>query len=178
MKFRIVNIAATTDLRQPINLQALSVQKGFSYDLNVYHGRCAYLKNHQTRGTVSVFSSGKMISVGTRDYDSAHSDLKYAANRLFAISAAKPTNFKVTIQNIVATCDLGFNLNLEKLSQSLRHIIYDPEQYAAAIYYARNLGGASILLFHNGKVGIAGLRRITQLREVEKELNSLSVWKE
>lgn len=49
-------------------------------------------------------------------------------------------------------------VDIEKLSTKLPNIIYEPEQFPAAIYYAKELEGTSILIFASGKVVIAGLR--------------------
>src|SRR6266581_3539043 len=62
-KLEIVNVAATAELNQFINLGLLVSVEGFVYNPDVY--RCAYLKDENTRGKVSIFVSGKMISVGT-----------------------------------------------------------------------------------------------------------------
>lgn len=177
VSIKIVNLAATADLKQQVNLSKLKKHVGFVYSGRFYGGRCAYLKDQHTVGRVSIFASGKMISVGTRSLKSAQSDLEYAAKRVFAIQAAQLTKITVTIHNIVATADLGCEINLERLSQNVPHIIYDPEQFAAAIYYAEQLDGASILIFQSGKVGLAGLRRFSQLREARKVLQGLTVWK-
>ena len=129
---------------------------GFLYDTAIY--RCAYLKDHKTRGKVSIFSTGKMISVGSKSFDDAKRDLKYASRRLAKLGLISPTRIKVKLQNIVATGDIGQKMDIERLSLKLPNIIYEPEQFPGAIYYAKELEGASILIFASGKVVIAGLR--------------------
>ncbi len=47
--------------------------------------------------------------------------------------------------------------------------MYEPEQFPGAIYYAEELEGASILIFANGNVVLAGLRR-EELLEVGKHV--------
>ena len=51
----------------------------------------------------------------------------------------------------------------------LPNIIYEPEQFPGAIYYAKELEGASILIFDSGKVVFAGLKR-QELLEVGKRV--------
>jgi transcription initiation factor TFIID TATA-box-binding protein len=75
----------------------------------------------------------------------------------------------VKLQNIVATGEIGCVLDIEKLSVKLPNITYEPEQFAGAIYYAKELEGASILIFANGKVVFAGLKR-PHLLEVGRQL--------
>ena len=73
------------------------------------------------------------------------------------------------LQNIVATADIGQSVDLERISSKLPHVIYEPEQFPGAIYYAKELEGASILIFANGKVVFAGLKT-QELLEVGKSV--------
>jgi transcription initiation factor TFIID TATA-box-binding protein len=144
---------------------------GFLYDAAIY--RCAYLKDNRTRAKVSIFSTGKMICVGARRFEDAKHDLVYAAKRLTNLHLAKPTKIVVKLQNIVATGEIDKPLDIEKLSATLPNIIYDPEQFPGAIYYAKELEGASILIFASGKVVIAGLRDERLLQVARKTLANL-----
>lgn len=78
--------------------------------------------------------------------------------RLVKLGLISPTRINVKLQNIVATGDIGHSVDVEKLSAKLLNIIYEPEQFPGAIYYAKELEGASTLIFASGKVVIAGLR--------------------
>jgi len=53
---------------------------------------------------------------------------------------------------------MGQPIDIQKLSVKLPNIIYELEHFPGAIYYAKELEGASILIFASGKVVIAGLR--------------------
>src|SRR2546425_12880017 len=63
-KLNVVNLIATAELKQRVDLESLSRVSGFRYDPAVY--RCAYFNDEVTRGKVSIFGTGKMISVATR----------------------------------------------------------------------------------------------------------------
>jgi transcription initiation factor TFIID TATA-box-binding protein len=155
-KLSIVNVVATAEASQFINLEELVYVSGFLYDTAIY--RCAYLKDKKTKAKVSIFSTGKMIALGSKSYDDAKHDLNYAAKRLVKLGLISPARINVRLQNIVATGDIGHSVDIEKLSAKLPNVIYEPEQFPGAIYYARELEGASILIFASGKVAIAGLR--------------------
>ena len=86
-KLNIVNVVATAELSQFIDLDRLALVDGFLYDQAIYH--CAYLRDEKTRAKVSVFSTGKMISVGSKSYDDVKHDLKYAAKRLEELGLIK-----------------------------------------------------------------------------------------
>jgi len=85
--------------------------------------------------------------------------LNYAVGRLSQLGLISSIKVRVKLQNIVATGDIGQAVDIEKLSTRLPNIIYEPEQFPGAIYYAKELEGASILIFASGKVVFAGLKR-------------------
>lgn len=166
-KLSIVNVVATAELRQFVDLTKLIFVQGFLYDTAIY--KCAYLKDERTNAKVSIFSTGKMISVGAKSFQAAKHDLNYTTQRLAELGLISPTKIRVKLQNIVATGEIGQSIDIEKLSARLPNIIYEPEQFPGAIYYAKELDGASILIFANGKVVFAGLRR-QELLDVGKRV--------
>jgi len=48
------------------------------------------------------------------------------------------------------------------------NLIYEPEQFPGAIYWAPELEGAAMLLFPSGKIVVAGLKRQELLPVAEK----------
>jgi transcription initiation factor TFIID TATA-box-binding protein len=170
-KVNIVNLITTADLKQFVDLEKLRRVRGFVYNTAVYH--CAYLKDDKTQSKVSIFSSGKMISVGSKSLRAAERDLNYAAGRLAELGLITPTRITVRLQNIVATGELGHSIDVESLATRLPNVIYEPEQFPGAIYYAAELEGASVLVFANGKLVFAGLKREELLRVAEKVATDL-----
>ena len=110
-----------------------------------------------------------MISVGAKSFAAARRDLNYATRRLRELGLISRTKITMKLQNIVATADIGQSVDLERISSKLPHVIYEPEQFPGAIYYAKELEGASILIFANGKVVFAGLKT-QELLEVGKSV--------
>jgi len=172
-KFKVVNLVATAELCQSVDLERLVNAPGFRYDHAIYH--CAYLKDSKTKGKVSIFSSGKMISIGTKSFLDARQDLKYAAERLVDLRLIESVRVKVKLQNIVAVFDAGISFDLESLSQMRHNLIYEPEQFPGAIYWAPELEGAAMLLFPSGKIVVAGLKRQELLLVAEKLLKELTL---
>ena len=170
-KFGIVNFVATAELRQSVDLECLASAPGFLYDYAVYH--CAYLKDGKTKGKVAIFASGKMISIGTKSFRDARQDLKYAAKRLVDLRLIESTRVKVKLRNIVAVSDAGIPFDLESLLQLRHNLIYEPEQFPGAIYWAHELEGAAMLLFPSGKIVVAGLKRQELLSVAEKLVEGL-----
>lgn len=168
----IVNVVATAELSQSVDLWKLAQVDGFLYDQAIYH--CAYLKDAKTRAKVSIFSTGKMVSIGTRNLADSKRDLKYAAKRLADLELIHPAKISVKLQNIVATARLSQNLDIENLARTLPNVIYEPDQFPAAIYHSKELDGASVLLFSSGKIVFAGLRARGQLATARKIAVSLT----
>jgi TATA-box binding protein (TBP) (component of TFIID and TFIIIB) len=169
----IVNVVCTADLKQFIDLETLAHCRGFQYSTSIYRGRCAYLKDKETEGKVTIFATGKMISIGSRAYSAAKRDLHYAATRLEHSGLISRARMQVKLRNIVATAMLREEINLETLSSNIPHVIYEPEQFPAAIYFATELDGASILIFSNGKLVFAGLKTKEHMTAARKVVENL-----
>ncbi len=95
-KLAIVNLVAAAELKQPVDLEKLVYVKGFLYDTAIY--ACAYLKDQKTHAKVSIFSSGKMMSVGTKRFEHAKHDLEYAKKKLAQLRLITPTKIIVKLQ--------------------------------------------------------------------------------
>lgn len=65
VRFEIVNVIATASLNQKLNLNTIGLLEYVFHDEAVYGGHAAYFRSPEMKGTVSLFSSGKMITVGT-----------------------------------------------------------------------------------------------------------------
>lgn len=162
LKIVIVNVVATAGLDRIVDLGSL--KKSFPYevvhDSEIYGGRTAYFKSNKMQGKVSIFSSGKMISVGTKSREEAIQELFLVASQLERKGIAKLKS-PAKIQNIVATADLGFEPKLDSIRRVEGvQIIYEPEQFPAAIISLTlsEKSKATILLFSSGKTVCVGLR--------------------
>ena len=74
-KVAIVNVVATANLNQEVDLFELAKCKGILHDSEIYGGRVAYFKSPKMEGKVSIFRSAKLISVGTKSEEGAFSEL-------------------------------------------------------------------------------------------------------
>ncbi|MEW6329496.1 MAG: hypothetical protein AB1468_05260 [Candidatus Micrarchaeota archaeon] len=62
---------------------------------------------------------------------------------------------KFKIENIVASANLGVELDLYSIAQKVRDVEYEPEQFPGAILKLKD-PRASLLLFKNGKIICTG----------------------
>ena len=172
VRTRIVNVVATGYLDQFMDFEALQKCKEVLHDSDVYGGRVAYFKTSAMEGKVSIFLSGKMISVGTKSEAQAFKELKLAMSFLVERSLAKTVDLQLKIQNLVVTADFEASLNLEKFSEKTR-AIYEPEQFPGAILRLKEPFKATILVFASGKAVITGLKSSTQIEPTIQLLKQL-----
>ena len=55
----------------------------------------------------------------------------------------------------------------------LPHVVYEPEQFPGAMYYPDEVQGAAVLIFANGKMVVAGLKRSELLEVLEQVVAKL-----
>lgn len=167
----IVNVVATAELKQSLNLALLSSVEGFHYDPSGYH--CAYFKDRKARGKVSIFGTGKMISVATKTLEDSERDLEHAKNKLVELGMINDIGIKAQLQNIVLTADLGHTFDIAKFGVR-PDVVYEPEQFPGAIYYPQELDGACVLVFASGKLVFSGVRTAEYVDVCESVLRKLS----
>lgn len=169
---RIVNVVATAALGQRIDLEEIRKFKEIFHDSDVYGGRVAYFKTENMQGKVSIFPSGKMISVGTKSEEDAFRELERAKKFLIKKGLIQKVVLKPVTRNMVVSVNFGEPVNLEDLTFK-EHIIYEPEQFPAGILKIFKPYKASVLIFGSGKVVVTGLTSTSQIDSVIERLNSL-----
>ena len=168
IEYRIVNVVATASYPHKLDIEDLGRKKGFLHDPEVYGGRCVYLRDQMIVGEVTIFPSGKMITVGARGVTDAVSNLTYASQRISReLGEENPPAPTVTVQNIVACVTLNQELDLEQLVVKKRGMIYEPETFPGIIYRDERLEGATLLIFASGKLVAAGLKDEKQMEAVK-----------
>ena len=172
MLFIVVNVVCTATLARPVEIESLPqlFPNEAVHDEEIYGGRVAYFKSEAMQGKVTIFPSGKIISVGTRSIEESIRELNLVANALDS-ELTEPK-----IRNIVATADLGHGMDLENISLlSEIGAIYEPEQFPGAIIKI-SLGEenmATILLFASGKLVCVGLKNLEDIKEAIEHLLKL-----
>ena len=169
--FRIVNVVATAALGQIVDLAKLGRLKWALHDQNIYGGMVAYLKLPTMKGKVSVFFSGKMISVGTRAEQEATDDLEDARDFLVGEGFVEEVSIIPQIRNVVVTADFGESIDLESIS--FRHnLVYEPEQFPGGIMKLEE-PKVTVLLFASGKAVITGLGKSDQIDLVLEKIQAI-----
>ena len=165
----IVNVVATAALNQELDLYELRKVREILHDSEIYGGRVAYFKSSNMEGKVSIFPSGKMISVGTTSEEKAFHELDTAKNFLVKKKFINNVSLHPKTRNMVISVDFGTDVNPEDLSLKER-VIYEPEQFPGAILRIIEPYKATVLIFASGKAVVTGL---TSTNKIEKTIETV-----
>jgi len=169
---KIVNVVATAALNQEVDLEELRKFDDVFHDSDVYGGRVAYFKTKTMQGKVSIFTSGKMISVGTKSEDAAFQELEAAKDFFVKRGLVEDISLEPKIRNLVVCVDFGKGVNLEELAFK-EHVIYEPEQFPGGILRLNKPYKTSVLIFASGKAVLTGLTSKNQIKAIIECVNKI-----
>lgn len=170
---KIVNVVATASLNQELDLDELGKFREILHDSDLYGGRVAYFKTSNMEGKISIFASGKMISVGTTSEEESFSELEYAKKFLVEKGFTNPTLLQPKIRNIIVTADFGKRIDLEELSKNCK-MIYEPEQFPGGILRIEEPYKSTVLMFASGKAVITGLNGSSQIKPTIQKMANVA----
>lgn len=115
------------------------------------------MRIREPRTTALVFKSGKMIVTGAK----TEQDSRLAA-RIYTTIIQKvgfPAEFRdFKIQNMTATCDVGFPIRLEGLLYAhASNATYEPELFPGLVYRMAD-PKVVLLIFVSGKIVVTGAK--------------------
>jgi len=171
---KIRNVVCTANLEQKVDIIKLAGLACGIYDQNIYGGRCGYVKTPEMDGRVTIFPSGKMISLGGKSITKAIQQLNHAKFFLVRENMIQDTILTPKIRNIVATIDLKQKLPIENISSKIAGAMYDPETFPGLIM--KGLHSCNFLIFASGKIVITGAKSMEEasssLFELLQKLNN------
>ncbi len=138
------------------------------YDEAIYGGRCGYVKMPEMDGRVTIFPSGKMISVGGRTISKAIEQLNHAKFYLVQEKMIHDVKIVPVIRNIVATVELDHKIPVDVLASKISGAIYDPETFPGMIL--KGIDSCRFLVFASGKIVIAGAKSSDELNSASFEV--------
>jgi len=159
-RISIENVVASADLGAELPLEKVaSVLKEVEYDPEQFPGMVYRMEKPKT--ATLVFSSGKLVCTGAKSPAESMWTVHHIARKLRAgrIKIKKPV---IQVQNIVASADLGTELNLDAIIATLDNTEYEPEQFPGLIYRVTD-PKVVILLFGSGKLVCTGAKRASDV---------------
>jgi len=167
-EIEIVNIVISSDLKKDIPLEKMAATlSNTEYNPEQFPGLVLRIKEPKT--TALVFSSGKIVCTGARnmkDVERAIQAIIKSVKKLNIIVTVKP---EIHVQNIVASGQIGMDLNLNVLGIKLPHTEYEPEQFPGLVHKLRGTN-ATFLLFSNGKIVCTGTKTEEEVHEATDKL--------
>ena len=153
---RIVNIVVSSSFEKAIPLEKMAATlSNTEYNPEQFPGLVIRIKEPKT--SALIFSSGKIVCTGARTMEDVVESIKQIIKSLEKINVKVNIEPKITIQNIVASGEIGITLNLNELAMKLENTEYEPEQFPGLVYKLRDCQ-ATFLLFSNGKIVCTGTK--------------------
>ncbi|MGI0088473.1 MAG: TATA-box-binding protein [Nitrosotalea sp.] len=169
----IVNVVASASVDQKIDLNEITKKfPDTEYHPEQFPGLVFRLKTPRT--ATLIFSSGKFVCTGSKSEKIAVDAIKTVVRLLRRAKMRIKNDPVITIQNIVASIDLGGGIRLPIAARSLPRSMYEPEQFPGIIH--RMLDPKTVLLiFVSGKLVCAGARNEA---DVYRSVHSLHAYLE
>ncbi len=163
VEIKVVNIVVSTSLEHDIPLEKMAATlSNTEYNPEQFPGLVIRIKEPKT--SALIFSSGKVVCTGARSMDKVEESVKKIIKSLEKIGIKIKIKPIIKIQNIVASGQVGMDLNLNVLAMKLSNTEYEPEQFPGLVY---KLPGAkaTFLLFSNGKIVCTGTKSEAEVHE-------------
>jgi transcription initiation factor TFIID TATA-box-binding protein len=179
IEVKVQNIVASTSFADKLDLDMIAQSfEDAEYEPEQFPGLVYRLNNPKT--ATLLFRSGKANCTGAKTMEDVQTTIRIIAEKLEKIGVKVNKNLEIVIQNMVATADLGGELNLNEVAVSLglENIEYEPEQFPGLVYRIKE-PRVAMLLFGSGKIVCAGARKIEDVSlavdNLSKELTSLGL---
>ena len=153
----IENVVASATVDQKMDLNDITKKfPDVEYHPDQFPGLVFRLKSPKT--ATLIFTSGKMVCTGAKSEQMSKNAVKTVVEKLRKGNVTVKKNAVVTIQNIVASINLGGKIHLEQAARTLPRSMYEPEQFPGLIH--RMLDPKTVLLlFTSGKIVCTGAKK-------------------
>ena len=169
-KAEVQNIVASTRFADSFDLNAIvGILEGSEYDPKRFPGLIYRIKEPKT--ALLLFGSGKVICTGGKTLNDVRESIDIVAGKLLKAGIPAERHPEITVQNIVATSDLGAGINLANIAISLgvEHIEYEPEQFPGLVYRLED-PKVVCLLFGTGKMVLTGAKKVEEIDRAVKSI--------
>ncbi len=174
-KINIENVVASTSLGQKFDLELITMAMDrVEYEPEQFPGLVYHLD--EPKAAALIFGSGKIVCTGAKSIEEAEIAIKRIVEKIREAGIDIKQEPKTIVQNIVATANLGAELNLDAIAIGLENTEYEPEQFPGLVYRMKD-PKVVLLLFGSGKIVCTGAKSIedaekaaTKVREKLEEL--------
>ncbi|MBS1264015.1 MAG: TATA-box-binding protein 2 [Methanonatronarchaeales archaeon] len=177
---KIENVVASTSLDMDLDLERLNAELvGAEYKQEKFPGVVYRLTEPKTAAL--IFASGKVVFTGAKSVDDVETAVGKVLDKMRGAGVDIEGKPEITVQNIVASADLGrpLDLNAIAIGLGLENVEYEPEQFPGLVYRLQD-PKVVLLLFGSGKVVCTGgktpedsRRGVEKVREELEDLRLL-----
>lgn len=166
----VENVVASATVDQKIDLNEITKKfPDTEWNPDQFPGLVFRIKNPKT--ATLIFSSGKMVCTGGKSEEMAVKAVRSVVQQLRKGGIKIKNEPVVTVQNIVASINLGGKIHLEQAARTLPRSMYEPEQFPGLIH--RMLDPKTvILLFASGKLVCTGAKKESDVYRSVHNLHS------
>jgi transcription initiation factor TFIID TATA-box-binding protein len=158
---KVENIVASISLGVKVPLNKL-LDENTEYEPEQFPG--VVYRMDEPRAAALIFSSGKIVCTGTRSMQELKKAIRLIFRKLRKAGVKIPPNYKVEIQNIVASAKFEEGINLDKIAFELENTEYEPEQFPGVVY-RMDEPKVAFLFFSSGKIVCTGTRKVEEIKK-------------
>jgi transcription initiation factor TFIID TATA-box-binding protein len=164
----IENVVASATIEQRLDLKEITKKfPDVEWNPKLFPGAVFRLRSPKT--ATLLFRTGKMVCTGAKSEEIARKAVKTVVQKLRKGGIKIKKDATVTVQNIVASINLGGRIHLLEVARRLPRSMYEPEQFPGLIH--RMIDPKTvILIFSSGKLVCTGAR--TE-KDVFRSVNNL-----
>ncbi len=168
-RIKIENVVASTSLNIRIALDKIVAKiENVEYEPDQFPGLVMRIK--EPKAAALIFSSGKIVCTGAKSPKDAKFAISRIVKKIAKAGMRVPRNYKVQLENIVASAKLETEINLDKIAFSMENTEYEPEQFPGLVYRMDD-PKVTFLLFGSGKIICTGGRRIEDVKRAVEKIN-------
>ena len=171
IEIKIQNIVASTTFAEKLDLDVIAQSlEDAEYEPEQFPGLVYRLSDPKT--ATLLFRSGKANCTGAKNVEDVRKTTDIIADKLKKLGIEVYKKPEIVVQNIVATADLGGELNLTETAQGLGldNVEYEPEQFPGLVYRIKE-PRVAMLLFSSGKIVCAGARSTEDISKAVEKLS-------
>jgi len=175
----IENVVSTIQLTAGLDIQQLAEKiQDSKYDPGEFPGLALHFREPKT--VALLFPSGKVVCTGAKNIEDAENIMNKITSRIQDYGVSIVEESEIEIQNIVASSNIGRELNLTSIASNilLENVEYEPEQFPGLVYKMDGLD-TTLILFESGKIVCTGAKKLedvtTSINTIEDKLSSIGV---
>jgi len=179
IEVKVENIVASTIFAEKLDLDVIATSlEEAEYEPEQFPGLVYRLGSPKT--ATLLFRSGKANCTGAKNIEDVRKTVDIIADKLKKLGVKVYKDLEIVVQNMVATADLGGELNLDEVAVAfgLENVEYEPEQFPGLVYRVKE-PKVVMLLFGSGKIVCTGGRNTedvsTAVQDLSEKLNSMGL---